>query len=503
MSIYYVLGFCYPFTSLIRLEVVIRRYGALLLCAWGGLLTAQTLKITSPADGAVVYAGETLTVTVQAEPSAFQSVFVSIGDKERQIIVLTAQPYQFSVRVSAETPSGPHKSVLAVGFPSNGGSPVYSSIDIDIERLDLPRKLQLELGSVHFGYVGEETPLGVTGVFADGSWVGLEDSAFTGYSSDTPTVATVDRRGMVTAVAPGHANITIKYTSPSGGSISARVPVGVPPPLVVLPNTSSLYTSQTEELAASLAIDPSLDHAVTWSIHPALGSIDNAGRYTAPAALSSWQGVTVTATSVADPKISGSAKVWVFPPIAVQITPPSATLSAGRFQDFYANVANGGFHVKWTLTPTGAGTLRPGQMPDPVTSRPTAMGTYIAPSIITSAQTVTLTATSVSDNSKSRSIKVNLVPSVAVSISPSKATVYGSQSQQFAASLNYRSILAVTWSISPNVGAIQASGPAGLSASYTAPASVTQRQTITITATGPDSGGGPCVAKATVTLMPK
>ena len=56
------------------------------------------------------------------------------------------------------------------------------------------------------------------------------------------------------------------------------------------------------------------------------------GRYTAPASLSSWQGVTVTATSVADPDISAYVKVpWVSPRIAVQITPPGATLSAGRF----------------------------------------------------------------------------------------------------------------------------------------------------------------------------
>ena len=379
-------------------------------------------------------------------------------------------------------------------------SPAESSV---VERLDLPEKLKLNLETVHFGYVGEETPLGVTGVFADGSRVGLEDSTYTKYSSDTPAVASVDQRGMVTAVAPGHANITIKYTSPSGGSISARIPVSVSRQLVVLPEKSSLYTSQTEELAASLSIDPSLDQSVTWSIHPALGSIDNRGRYTAPASLSSWQGVTVTATSVANPKISASAKIWVFPPIAVQITPPAATLSAGRFQDFYANIANGNFNVKWTLTPAGTGTLRPGQMPDPVTSRPTAVGTYIAPSVITSAQTVTLTATSVSDNSKSQSIKVNLVPSVAMSISPGTVTLHGSQSQQFSAALNYRSSLAVTWSVSPNVGTIQASGPAGLSASYTAPASITQPQTVTIMATGPDTGGGACVAKATVTLRPR
>ena len=228
------------------------------------------------------------------------------------------------------------------------------------------------------------------------------------------------------------------------------------------------------------------------------------GRYTAPASLSSWQGVTVTATSVADPKISAFRQGLGISSYSrtdhtawgdAERGPVSGLLSQRRERGLPREVDD---HSGWNgHTPTLV------KCPIRSPRSRTALGTYIAPSIITSAQTVTLTATSVSDNSKTQSVKVNLVPSVAVSISPGKAALYGSQSQQFSAALNYRSSLAVTWSISPNVGAIQASGPAGLSASYTAPASITQPQTITITATGPDSGGGPCVAKATVTLMPK
>lgn len=38
-----------------------------LLCAAAGALRAQTLQITSPADGSVVHSGQTLTVTVKAD----------------------------------------------------------------------------------------------------------------------------------------------------------------------------------------------------------------------------------------------------------------------------------------------------------------------------------------------------------------------------------------------------------------------------------------------------
>ena len=281
-----------------------------------GALLSQPLQITAPAEGAVVYSGRPLTVTVDADPFAFESVMVFSPDTERRRTVLTAPPYRFAVTVSPETPSGPHKTISAMGIPRFGGNPIHTGIDVDIERPDLPRQLKLNLEIIRFGFVGEETPQSVTGVFADGSLAGLEDSTYTSYTSDTPAVATVDWRGMVTAVAPGKANITITYAPPSIGKIAVRVPVTVPPPIVVLPPTSSLRASQTEGFVASLAINPELDQSVRWSINPALGSIDDTGRYTAPSSVAARQSVTVTATSVADPTQSASAKVWILPRLA-------------------------------------------------------------------------------------------------------------------------------------------------------------------------------------------
>lgn len=89
-----------------------------------------------------------------------------------------------------------------------------------------------------------------------------------------------------------------------------------------------------------LSIDPTANQSVTWSITPQLGTIDQTGLYTAPASLASWQGVTVTATSVANPAQSASAQIWVFPPVSVSITATSATLSAAQCQQFTAYVAN-------------------------------------------------------------------------------------------------------------------------------------------------------------------
>jgi hypothetical protein len=291
-----------------------------LVCGLGlagpsGVLLGQTLRIAYPADGALVYSGQTLAITVDADSSAFRSVMIGFHPKlgTSNEPELTRPPYRFSVLVSPDTHSG-HHSIGAIGFPKSGGDPVSTSIDVDVERPDRPLKWKLNLGSLHCGFIGEATPLDVTGVFADGSLVGLEDSIYTTFVSDTPAVARVDQRGgMVTAVGPGFANITIAYNYPSPNTLSVRVPVSVPPELTVLPRTGSVYASHTQEFSAELFINPSLDQSVTWSISPQLGSIDQTGVYTAPSSVASRQGVTVTATSVAHSMTSASAQVWILP----------------------------------------------------------------------------------------------------------------------------------------------------------------------------------------------
>ena len=226
---------------------------------------------------------------------------------------LFAPPYQFSIPIPRGVPSG-HYLIGVMGTPKSGSDPVFgTSVDVDVERPDNPRQLKSDGNSVNFDAVGSELPPGVTGAFADGSRVRLTASSLIGYSSDSPGIATVDWRGVVTAVGPGKATITITYGNRLTGSTSIQVPAYVPDPVTVDPSTTTLNASQTEKFAATLALDPALDQTVIWSISPALGSIDQTGLYTAPPSVASRQSVTVTATSVADPAKSASAQVWIVP----------------------------------------------------------------------------------------------------------------------------------------------------------------------------------------------
>ena len=93
------------------------------------------------------------------------------------------------------------------------------------------------------------------------------------------------------------------------------------------------------------------------------------------------------------------------------------------------------------------------------------------------------------------SVTLTVNAPISVTISPATATLYSNGTQTFAATVANTSNQAVTWSISPSsAGSISSSGQ------YTAPASITTQQTVTITATSQASNSA--TATATVTLMP-
>jgi RHS repeat-associated protein len=170
-------------------------------------------------------------------------------------------------------------------------------------------------------------------------------------------------------------------------------------------------------------------------------------------------------------------------PVAVSVAPLSATLYGGQSQQLTATVTNSGnTAVTWTISSGGTGTI-------------SAAGLYTAPANITSQQTVTITATSQADTTKSASATITLLPPVAVNISPINASLYGGQTQQFSASVTNSSNTAVTWTISPvGTGTISAAGL------YSAQANITNQQTVTITATS--QADTTKSASSSITLMP-
>ena len=99
-------------------------------------------------------------------------------------------------------------------------------------------------------------------------------------------------------------------------------------------------------------------------------------------------------------------------------------------------------------------------------------------SATTSTGAITIQFTSgTADLPKISAIEISSAGGVSVQVSPTTASLHASQQQQFLASVTGNANTAVTWSYSPQIGTLTASGL------YTAPTAVSAPQTVTVTAT--------------------
>ena len=208
----------------------------------------------------------------------------------------------------------------------------------------------------------------------------------------------------VSAIAESADWIAIEYANQSSpATFFALSPEGS---AGIAPITTTLYANQSQQFTS-----PGLCSAgVSWSLSTgAPGTLNSSGLYTAPATISEQQTATITATSVANPGQSASATVTLMPPVSVAVSPASLILNQNQNQQFTAIVNNNTNQaVTWTMSPAGLGSLDEN-------------GGYIAPSSITTQQTVTITASSITDPTKSASAMITLAPSICAS------TGYGNQ----------------------------------------------------------------------------
>ncbi len=298
-----------------------------------------------------------------------------------------------------------------------------------------------------------------------------------------PKVGQIDATGHYTSPSTLTATqiVTITATAAANSAASSNTGIIVMPgsgvAVTLSPGSASLTGGQSQTFTPT--VNGSSNTAVTWSLSPNIGTLNN-GVYTAPAAIASAQIVTITATSAADTTKSASVPVSLVP-VAVTLGPSSVNLGAGQSQTFtMAVTGSGNTNVTWTVSPAGIGSF--------------ANGVYTAPSTINSPQSITLTATSVADPTKSVSATVNLVPLVGVSITPSIVSLTSGQVQAFNASVSGSTNTGITWSISPaGVGTF-------VNGSYTAPTTINAAQTLTVTAT---SQADPTKsASGTINLVP-
>jgi hypothetical protein len=260
--------------------------------------------------------------------------------------------------------------------------------------------------------------------------------------------------------------LAVGLLSCGGGNPTAqRQPVS----LTITPGSATLSVAQTQQFNVTVLNDAS-NSGVFWQVNgiaggsAAFGSISPDGLYTAPAVIPNPTTFDVSAVSQANKSASASARVTITAasPISITISPTSPSVPVNATQNFSATVQNDvqSNGVSWSVT--GCSGAACGTLTD---ATPTTV-TYHAPA---SSTTNVVTATSVTDGTKSASATVAVTTSISpitVSVSPKRAAVTAAQPLQFTATVTGDSQnLGVTWTVDGNVGGSGVSGtisPIGL-----------------------------------------
>src|ERR1700761_1999964 len=182
---------------------------------------------------------------------------------------------------------------------------------------------------------------------------------------------------------------------------------------------ATVTAGQTASLTAVVSNDSS-NGGVTWSVTcgssscgtftPGTTASGTATTYAAPATAPTGGTVNIVASSVTDGTATASVSITIAAPAGVSVAfaaAPPAALTINNTFPLTAVVTgdskNGG--VAWSVT---CGTAACGTF-NPTTTATNAATTYTAPAAIPTGGTVKVTATSVSDNTKSVSATINIV----------------------------------------------------------------------------------------------
>jgi hypothetical protein len=327
--------------------------------------------------------------------------------------------------------------------------------------------------------------------------------------------------------------VTLVLGGCGGGSVSSPAPAPVTPTpsisVTVAPVTASVQVGQQMSFTATVANDSS-NKGVTWALAGtgctamACGTLSAASSasgvaitYTAPASVPNPASVTLTATSVTDGTKTSATSITITaapPAIAVTLSQTTVGLMIGGTASFTATVTNDAATkgVTWSLSGAGCSGATCGTLSATSTASGAAV-TYSAPSTLPSPATVALTATSITDGTKSATATITLTaaPSpIAVSLSQTAATVPVNGTTSFIATVaNDTSNRGVNWTLSgagcsgAACGTLSSSSSAsGVGVTYTAPSSVPSPATVTLTATSVADSTKTAAATITITAGP-
>jgi len=317
---------------------------------------------------------------------------------------------------------------------------------------------------------GATQQFAATGTYTDGSQQNL--TSLVTWLSSNPAVASVNGAGLATSSAAGSSTISATLGTIVGTSgLTVISPALVS--IAVTPASSSVVVGIPEQFTATGTFtDGSTQNltstGVTWSAggvlggNSTLGTISTSGLYDPPATAPNPPQVTITATSTANPTISGNTTLIVIQ-INLTVAPTTAQVPAGATQQFAATVTGpSNTAVTWSVGGVAGGNSTLGTVSN--------TGLYTAPATVPTPPQLTVAATSAADGVTSANATVTVLAQINVIVSPANGQFVAiNGSKQFTATVTGTSNMGVTWSAGGIPGGNILVGTISSSGFYSAP----------------------------------
>lgn len=297
----------------------------------------------------------------------------------------------------------------------------------------------------------------------------------------------------------------------SGGG-SGGTGGGQPPGIAVSisPMEASPFLGESQSFTA--VVTGTTNTALVWNVNGIAGGNATVGTvvagnsgaaiYTAPSVMPSPPSVTLTAVSAADTSATASATITIQSDVMVSIAPGSATTAPGGTQTFTAGITGKGSPatgLTWSVDGIAGGNSIIGT----ISGTDAGAATYTAPAAPPSPPSVSVTAASVADPSRSATAIVTIACSKTNGIIPASVTLMFGAMQTFTAGLCVLPGTGIVWGVegiqggNSTYGTISPSG--GDTAVYTAPGAIPPQNPVTIQATSVIAPSQFASARVTVT----
>ena len=293
--------------------------------------------------------------------------------------------------------------------------------------------------------------------------------AVNGVAGGTSALGTISADGVYSAPAdlpsPSAVQVTATSVADNSKSATAQITVTSDVGISIAPGAANVELGAALSFRAAITSAGHPDTAVRWALSggscPGLcGTLDASGNYAAPQILPAPTGVTVTATSVADPAKQAMASLTVTSNFTLQLTAP-ANVPAGATGTLIATLtpvpgSNPSPQLSWSLSGAGCSGSACGVLL--TTTQASGSGvtpdtaTYTAPSTPPNPNTVTIAVTPQADPSKKVQAVVAIGAGVSVSLLPPTATLAASHRVTLAAQVFGTTSTGVTWAVNGVAG---------------------------------------------------